>query len=229
MAGRIGTISVVAMSLATLVACSDTTGPAGQGQVRVYFSRGTADSGAAAATILSAADGPLGRVPLSAVESITISVTSVDAIKDGSDGETAGGFTSLDVTGAGDLDLMALPTDEASAIQLASGTLDAGTYSHIRLRYDPASVMITLNTSVDVGNATFDADVAYPLIISGGEQSGIKVQVANFVVPDGGAESVNLFFDADTSVGTVVATGNGVLRMNSVMHAQMNNGAGPMP
>jgi hypothetical protein len=157
----------------------------------------------------------MGSVPLSAIDSINVTLTSIEAIN----ANDSTGFVSIPLQGTGthSVNLLKLGTLGSDSTMLARGELTAGTYNNIRLRFDTAT--ITLNQTVLVGNVTYAAGT-YSLTVPSGLSSGIKVQGASFTVSEDATTSVTLSFDPATTAGTIVATGSNKLMMSPVMHVR---------
>jgi hypothetical protein len=201
-------ILVVALLAAAAAGCDDTSGPE-SGDVRVFMNQSQAT---AASTNDGMAGLVFGTIPLTAVDSINVVLTSIEAVNAS---DSSGGVTiSLQGAGTTSLNLMKLPLLADSTL-LARGTLPAGTYNNIRLRFSSAT--IRLNEEVTVGQAVYPAGT-YDLTVPSGLSSGIKVQGASFTISDDASTSVTLTFDATTSVGTIVATGADKLMMSPVIH-----------
>lgn len=203
----------LALSL-PLAACDEGMGLAGRGQMRVALAR-TGSGPSAAVVAADLVGGSFDRVDLSAVQSINVRITAVQAHRGA--GEDESGWVSLSLSAPATLNLLALPTDSASGLVVAADSLEAGTYGNLRLRFDSAT--ITFKQDVQVGQRTFVAGTAYPLTIPSGAQTGIKVPLGGFTVPEGGSATATILFDASTSVQNVLATGAGVL-MTPVLRAR---------
>lgn len=268
--------------LVPMAACDEggLSGPEGTrttGQVTVML---TPTNGSAAASAVLAASGPrFGRVALDRVESITVTLDSVqvrplsadEADEDGEEEGEENGDNGEDGDGEGEegqngdgengdengdagsasvstqqesgdenegewitlgadgqeLDLLDLPED---GLELAAADLPAGDYRGVRLFVSDAT--ITFAEDVRFGNPNdpdnvFEAGTPHPLEIPSAAQTGVKVPRLDFSVPEGGAETVVLAFDGDASVRTVVATGNGRLKMSPVLVGGGPGNGGP--
>ena len=215
-----GFTKVLVLALPLLAACESGSGPEDDASVSVFMSAQAASGlNAAQAGLLESSE--FASLDLSLVDSINITLTSVEVQRADATGEESG-WVTLELTGDGDgrIDLSDLPSIAGDSILLARGDLEAGSYSHIRLRYDASSARITLSEAVVVGQQTFEAG-SHPLVISSGEQTGIKVQLpAAFTVAEDESGVVVLVLDANTSVRNVVATGSGTMRMNPVLQTR---------
>ncbi len=217
---RIMQCSAVALSLSLpLVACDTGTGPGRTTAVTLTRSASVAASLAPAA-VIAAPDGEvlsLGQIPLSAVSAINVQITGVRVLPAGQNEEGEGGWISLNLTAPATINLLALPTETAQGLQIARGELPVGTYGNVRLFFDPDNATITLNQEVRVGAArTFAPNVAHPLRIPSGQQTGIKVPGLNFQVTETTGGTIVLVFDPAASVQSVQATGVG-LQMSPVL------------
>lgn len=139
-----------------------------------------------------------------------------------------GGWITVAADGQ-ELDLLALPEE---GLELGAADLPAGEYRGVRLFVSDAT--ITFAEDVSFGGAggqgqggVFEAGTPYPLIIPSARQTGVKVPRLAFTVPEGGAETVTLGFDADASVRTVAAAGNGTIRMAPVLVGGSGPRGGP--
>jgi hypothetical protein len=167
-------------------------------------------------------------VPLSAIASIDVEVTGVAALPVGEDPGV-------------DADWVKIPVDPSV------GTLAAGTYDHVRILFDQAT--ITLTQTLTLGNGsnvqTYEAGTPYPLYIGGfglpddctqqqaedGNHFGIVIPATTFTVTGTAGETVSIAFDPNASVKRVLVTGHG-LRLAPVItaakqeHDQNRNRAG---
>ena len=208
------TARLAALALAiSLTACDEATGPDG-GSLSVRMSRDDAATAAAAMVAADLVQATMGPVALDAVASIDVTITAVQVQREGED-EESGPWVTLDLVAPATVNLLALPTEGGEGLLVATGDLEAGTYAHLRLLFSEAT--ITLSQDVTLGAITFTAGTEYELTIPSGAQTGIKVQLGGVEVPEGGAAEVELLFDAATSIGNVLVTGNG-LQMTPVLH-----------
>lgn len=189
------------------------------GELEVRFAAGASLNAAAfSASALNASE--LGSVPLADVQSINVVVVRVEALPEAGDSTSAGDWVSLDVQGGGAVDLKALPSTVAGGILLARAEVPAGRYRNVRL-FLGESPTITFNKQVSVGQRVFASAQAHPLNIPSSAQSGLKVPGASFEVADSGdGTTVEVLFDAVTSVQNVTATGSGTVMMSPVLSAR---------
>jgi hypothetical protein len=156
-----------------IFSCSDSTSPeAGQGQIKITMVDAPAD-----------------------YAEINIVVTRVEVHKSGFD-STSGWIVINNNTATYNL----LTLRNGASIILGNHSLDAGTYSQIRLIIGTGS-----NIVVD--------GVVYPLEIPSGEQSGLKLNHA-FVIESGNLYELILDFDAAHSI---VLTGVGQYKLKPVI------------
>ncbi|MDP9349150.1 MAG: DUF4382 domain-containing protein, partial [Gemmatimonadota bacterium] len=161
-----------------------------------------------------------GPIALSDVKSIFVKVTKVQVLR--ADSARRDTVVTLNVTGGGKVNLLALPTKATDGLQLARGTLPAGTYSNLRLVFDSAT--ITLNKDVTVGGGpqatTYKKDTAYPLTLSGGKgESSLKVPTGTFTVTKDAGATVSVAFSGGESVRKVIVTPQEI-RMTPVLTAE---------
>lgn len=192
----------------TVSACSDSpTGPrTGMSELTLSLGRLGGAPQAAAGLFGSAID-------LGFVDELVVTVTRVEFLPAGGDEENRGGWVSLDVDDV-TLDLMALPTDPADAVILATGELPAGAYGMLRLFVSDATILF--NTPVQLGQAfTYEAGTPYTVFIPSGDQTGIKTD-QGFTLAEGAVE-VGLLFDEHATLANVTGTGNGMVIMAPVL------------
>lgn len=204
----------------TLAACENGTAPS-NGTVRVTMNRQVASSSALHASMLGGAG--FASVPLSAVDSILVTLTAVEALRASADTATTDttgldGWVRIELTAPQQVDLMRLPTDTAGGLQLARGQLPEGDYGSLRLRFSDA--FITFNREVSVGAQTYPARQRITLEIPSGRNTGIKVPSASFRVEADTTASVRVGFDAASSVAKVTATGSGRVKMSPVLNGR---------
>lgn len=223
---QLGRLALAALTVITIGACDSATDLEGDAEARVYLTAEAAATSSAQSSFTTdlLLQSGMGPITLDAVDSISITLTSVEAVRVGAeeDGEEGGsGFVSLELTAEGGarIDLMRL-AETANELLIAAGEVEAGTYSNIRLRYDAETAQIALNRDITVGQQTYAAGL-HDLRIPSGEQTGIKVQLAGFTVGEGDVADVLLTFDASTSVGNIILTGAGQAMMTPVLRAEV--------
>lgn len=209
------TIRTLALALGLLVplAGCDGDGFGVEGESQVLLSRGSVD---ATASVVPAFLGEAlaAQVPLSAVEAITIDVTSVQLLPAGADGDADADWVVLDLEEGAlvSLNLLDLPT--TGGIPIASANLQEGaTFSGLRLFFEEPAT-ITFDETVSTGPQTL-APGTYPLFIPSGMQAGVRVN-DNFRI-DRSGEDIVVNFDADASVRQIVLTGAGTVIMPPVL------------
>ena len=194
-----------------LIGC-DATGP-GAGQARVFLSRDNVSAQALEGSDFVTAEGAL---TMAAIDSIWVTVTSVEVVPAGNDSTSGWQSLKLDSGSVSRINLMALPV--ADSTQLAQGELKEGKYGHIRLRIND-SATIVLKQDVSVSGTTLPKG-SYPLRIPSGQQTGLKIKTENFVMGNDSSKAVTLVFDAASSVGNVIVTGNGQFQMSPVLKSR---------
>ncbi|HEX6559745.1 MAG TPA: DUF4382 domain-containing protein, partial [Longimicrobiales bacterium] len=211
---------VLLPAVLALSACSDATGTGNTGQARVSMSM--AGQGAALRVDHAVGDyvaNALGALTVSQIDSMFVRVTSVSALRASADtAESSGGWVLLQLTDSGGkrINLLQLPRQGTDSIGLAAGALTTGNYKNIRLQFDSASAVIRLNQDVTVGGVVFTKGTAYSLRVPSGI---LKIPAAGFTVAADSLSTVNLVFDSNASVGTITATGSGVLSINPVIRS----------
>ena len=124
-------------------------------------------------------------------------------------GSHANQWYTLDVTGNGHLNLLALPTDTSAGIILASGTLPVGQYGAARLLITSAKIYFD-STWTSPQGFTFQANTAYDVTLpsrGAGRPQGIMTK-AGFTLTSSGSDVV-LVFDPEATLGGAVVTGTG--------------------
>ena len=79
-------------------------------------------------------------------------------------------WQSLTLETPGTLDLMALPTETAGSIVIASGLVPVGAYRKVRLLTTGGEIVFKGPIALG-GSATFDGDTPYPVTIPSGAQA----------------------------------------------------------
>jgi hypothetical protein len=215
-------------------ACTDGTGlQYGAAEVRVTLQQAT---DAIAAQVVAgpelAPDDAAGRVPRENVVSLTVTVTGVailpqceEAGEGSGDGQCEDLWIPLDlvledgVTGV-TLNLMELPSEDASPILLAAADVPEGEYHKVRLFISDAFVVFA--EEFTVGQSVFLPGDPIEVEIPSSQNSGIKADI-DLVVGEGNVEDVALLFDADATFRHVVGTGSGRVLMPPVLKARPMN------
>ena len=153
------------------------------------------------------------------VEALTIRITTIEFLPQGSDEADNGHWVTLDLGSPVLLNLMSLPTESESPLVVASGTVEVGTYANVRLYTDSASV--SFKGPISLGAAEdFDAGVDYPVDIPSVDQTGINTDITFTVEADaeGTANDVSLLFNAGSTFNNISATGTGRVTLTPVIH-----------
>lgn len=198
--------AMVALTVAAAVTGCDAsprTGPevtgAGQVTIRLSQTSGASGSSFAPGTVVS-----LGNVALEDVTAITAKLTRVEALKLGNGEDDEAAWVSIPLETAIDLDFLDLPTSEGNALVLPTGELAAGTYHNLRLYVSDAT--ITFANDVTIGLTTWAGGTAHPLRIPGPSDTRVLVPTASFTVGEEAGATIDVIFDAGTSVRSIVAT-----------------------
>ena len=224
---RITQYTTLALALSvSMSACESSTAPdagAGMGQAKVVLGQSSSVSqNIIADAVLDATQAP--PVSLSGVSSVDVTITKVQALSAKSDTTEERSWVTLTLDTPVTVNLLTLPLDESNGLEIARGELPVGSYSHLRLFFSEAT--ITFKDDIALGNGmnavTLKGGTAYPLTIPSGQQTGIKVPTASFMVEEG-SSTVRVSFDVNTSVKKILFTGSG-LKMTPVMSAKGKKG-----
>lgn len=212
------TITAVLLSLPLLGACDGgALGPDGtSGELSVLLKQGSSSGSAALAASLVEASPYASVVSLDDVESITVTVDEVQALRD-PDGEAV--WESLPVTDPEPIDLLAL--SPSGGLTLARGDLPDGEYRNVRLFFTAAT--ITFASDVALGGSgqtgvTYEAGDTEPLFIPSGEETGVKIPTGQFALEADDVE-ITIVFDPEASVQTVTLA-NDMVIMSPVLTAE---------
>ena len=197
----------------------DTTA-VGSAQLSMFRS---GDSVAAGDT--SAANGS--AVQPDTVASLKVTVTAIEFLRAGaadtSDGNSA--WTRVSLAAPVQIDLMALPTDSTSALVIASGSVQAGAYSRVRLFV--TNPRITFKGGIQVGvGVSLLGGVEYAVSIPSAAQTGIKTSASftvNATANGGSTADIALMFDQASTLGNVTATGTGQVILAPVIQCNNSN------
>jgi hypothetical protein len=208
-----------------LVACD--SGVTGTQDARTSVTLSQAGSGSAAlASQVMATRTDLSQVSLDAVTSIVVQINRVEVHRAGAtdDEENGGGqpaWVSLNVEEQ-ELDLINDLAD-GTTVTIAEGELSAGDYDQVRLFIEGATIVFSEPQPVPgEGDQTVsEAQLTIPSV----GQTGIKVPGASFTVGEDAGATVDIEFDADTSVQNITITGTGDVKMNPVLVSGGVNGS----
>ena len=207
--------------LATVAACSSSTnGLTATSQVRLSQMPITAAQPMVTG-INADVSGGAAAIAADTVKSLTVMVDSISYLPqaDTADSASAASWVSLPLGSPVQIDLSTLPTDSASAIVLASGTVPVGTYGMVRLFVDSAT--IAFKGPIALGGAlTLKADTTYAVTIPSSAETGIKTHVTFTVSADqgGAANAAYLLFDPAATYANVTVTGTGNVMLAPVIH-----------
>lgn len=205
-----------------LGACEDATGPDGA-RTTVTLSQLQEGSASMAASMLASETG-LAQVTMEEVTSIVVRVTRVQVHRAGGDdgngdgngnGDGAGGPAWVDLAvESTEVDLIADLSD-GQTVTLADGELDAGSYDQVRLFVDSAAIVFSEAQPVPGGGDETVTEAQ--LEIPSAAQTGIKIPGASFTVEEESPATVEILFDAGTSVQNINITGTGQVMMAPVL------------
>ena len=150
------------------------------------------------------------------IATLTVTITSIDALPHGSlDDERA--WVSIALNAPVTLDLLALPVEGESPLVIASGLAQVGAYEGVRLFV--SSAQIEFANDLALGGATYEAGVAYDVIIPSGAQTGVKTDVAFEIVLDDTdtPTEVHLLFVEGATFANATITGSGDVMLAPVI------------
>jgi len=114
------------------------------------------------------------------------------------------------------LDLIHLPDSASAGIPVATGTLPAGRYRHVRL-FIVNPLIYFDSTLVTPAGDTLKGGVGYPVIFPSADSTGAIFRTDDpFVVPAAG-DTVSLYFDRDDTVRHIIITGDGKIIVPPIM------------
>jgi hypothetical protein len=126
------------------------------------------------------------------------------------------GWTDLAVVGDGHLDLMHLPDSAAGGLPIATDSLPAGTYRHVRLFITNPMIYFDSLIVTPAGD-TLQPGVGYPVIFPSADSTGAAIKTDDpFTVPAVG-DTVQMVFDRDDTVRHIIITGDGKIIVPPVM------------
>lgn len=195
-------VSAAGFAVLLAIGCQESTG---SGLVRVQVSMARVD--AATSVALAPQDVTSGSVDINNVATLTATLDSVQLQTSGSQG-----WQTVEPASALPIDLLDLPAASV-ALDLGTVLLETGACKARLFLTDPT---ITFTDPVVVGQFTFDASTEYDVTIPSGPQTGLKAD-GSCDVPGGGA-TVTLAFDANSTVGTIAASGSGSIHLSPVIH-----------
>ena len=204
----------VLLTAGAVAACSDSTGTAGMHRIEVAMQRTDAITRAAPALEVAAAT--QGKFQVDQVDSLFITITSISFLPVLAEDDTSeASWESINLPDPLRINLLALPAEGDSALVIAQGTLPEGEYE--RMRFLLSNSEIFLNSTVAVGNTTFDPDTEYSVKVPSGASSGLKTDLGFNVTDD---SAVNVLFSSTATFDNVTATGSGTVILSPVLKAR---------
>jgi hypothetical protein len=202
-------------------ACATDAGTApaaGTGEVTVTLAR---TNTVAAAVLAVVADETAAPLDLANVSSLVVEILAVQvrrAAPEAEEGEPEtddeGEWIALELETPALLDLLAVPEEgDDPPLVIASGVLEAGDYTGLRLIVGTATV--TFIEPFTVGQSLFEGEHA--VTVPSGAQTGLKAQVAFTVTGDEDVDVVGILFDQGATLGNAVATGSGTVILTPVL------------
>lgn len=204
-------MAVLAVATAVALTACDENGDTLRPETDGRFAIVMQPEAASGAALRAPGEPSAARIPLDAVESITLPIGDVEALGSGDGGWIHAGSVDASV------DLMALPED---GITLVDGSLPQGTYTALRFMLaDDAT--ITLSRDITVGRTEYEAGT-HALVIPSSEQNGVRLR-SQFDVDDDG-QVLTVLFDGDATVRRVTATGAGMLKIAPELRVEDEDG-----
>lgn len=131
-------------------------------------------------------------------------------------GSAARQWYTLNVSGSGHLNLLALPTDTTNGLVLASGTLPVGEYGAARLIISSAKIYFDTVITV-AGGFTFQPNTAYDVIFPTHDSIMGIMTNAGFTLSTAGANVV-LAFDPRAMIGNAIVSNTGQIIVRPSLH-----------
>lgn len=214
----LGSTLMAGLMALSLGACDDATGPDGA-RTTVTLSQ-LEDGSATMAASMVASETGLAQVTMDEVTSIVVRVTRVQVHRAGGDdgngnGNGAGGPAWVDLAvESAEVDLIADLSD-GQTVTLADGELDAASYDQVRLFVDSAAIVFSEPQPLPGGGDETVTEAQLEIPSAG--QTGIKIPGAGFTVEEESPATVEILFDAGTSVQNINITGTGQVMMAPVL------------
>lgn len=225
------TSSILLVPLLALASACDTLGP-DRGNTRIVASRLSSSANLSLSPTAAAADrdedddddrdggdrwsGRPGAI-LALVEDLSVTVTAVQALPaqylDRPNPEEFWETMTLDAPVT--VNLLSLPFDSEGGVELFDGDLPPGAY--VRLRMLVSEIEMTLAAPLTIGSHTFPA--GEPLEVSLREP-WVRIPGAFFTVDDDETETVNVYFDAGSTIGQLRVTPDGRLQFVPVVRGK---------
>jgi len=216
---QIRSVAIVGL-LAGAMACSDSEPVLAPSEARISIADDISSS-AMAPHLYASVNGVLVAIPADTVASLEVTISDVSYLAEGDDEDTESAWQTLALPAAVTLDLMALPSEQAGSIEIASGSVPVGSYRKVRLIAGEGESVFRGPLSLG-GGADFEGATVYTVTIPSGLQTGIKTDVS-FEVTENEDATVNaayLVFDPDATFLNITATGTGGVILNPVLRAK---------
>ena len=220
------TSPILLVPLLALATACETLGP-DRGNTRIVASRLSSVGGSAALapTPLQAErdgendrDGTRGGgATLALVEDLEVTVTAVQALPaqylDRPNPEEF--WETMTLSSPLTVNLLSLPFEEDGGMELFDGDLPPGAY--VRLRLLVSEIEMTLAAPLQIGRHSFPA--GEPLAVSL-RDPWVRIPGAFFTVADDSTTTVQVFFDAGSTIGQLMVTPNGQLQFVPVVRGK---------
>ncbi len=120
------------------------------------------------------------------------------------------GWTQLPILGSGHLDLIHLPDSAAAGLPVATGTLPAGTYRHVRVFFSNPLIYFDSLIVTPAGDSLQPA-VGYPVIFPSADSTGAAIKTDTPFVVAAVGDTVQVYFDRDDTVRHIIITRDGTI------------------
>ena len=143
-----------------------------------------------------------------------MTITSVAMLHAAGD-SNAGQWATVHLSSPITVDLMGLPSENSAAFQFASGQVEAGTYSRVRLTVANPTIQFKGNVSFGLGGSA-QGGVDYAVLLAGTSPGTLETG-ASVNVTAGSDSAVHLLFNQQASLSSVSLGGSGSILMSAVI------------
>ena len=126
------------------------------------------------------------------------------------------GWTQLPIIGSGHLDLIHLPDSAAAGLPVATDTLPAGTYRHVRLFFVNPLIYFDSLIVTPAGD-TLQAGVGYPVVFPNADSTGATIRTDTPFVVGAVGDTVPVYFDRENTLRHIIITRDGTIIVPPVM------------
>ena len=204
--------AALALSLA-LGACSDSLSLDAAGTVAMTLQR--ADSSLAFPAPQSETE--TRSVSPDTVSSFKVTITSIQCLHAQGD-SNAGQWSTVQLRAPITINLMALPSQQDSALVFARGQLEAGSYARVRFTVANPTIRFKGNVGFGLGGM-LQGNTDYSVELAGSDPTTIEAAAA-FSVSSDSQSSLALVFDQQSTLNTVTFDGSGAVSLAAVIEAR---------